>query len=254
MSYPYFFIKKADVTGNEIIVKEGLNHLINVLRIRKSDYVEVSDNNKYRYRTEVTGVSRSGVTLLIRERIKIFRRLPHIVLFQCILKKNAMEIAIQKTVEIGIDRIVPVFSSRVITDSKKIENKIKRWQKIAGESSKQCKRDFICKISPSVNIYNIEASEFDVFYIPYESYAEVKNKEINYPGRLGSIDSKISSAKSIGYIIGPEGGFEEREVSFFKKSGAIAVNFGKKILRSETASVYFLSVVDYILSIKAKND
>ncbi len=252
MSYPYFFIKKDGVTGNEIIVKEELNHLINVLRIRKGDRVEVSDNNKYRYRTEVTGVNRSKVTLLIRERIKIFRILPQIVLFQCILKKNAMEIAIQKTVEIGIDRIVPVFSSRVIVNNKKIENKIKRWQKIAEESSKQCKRDFICKISPSVNIYNVEAPEFDVFYIPYEVYDRVKNKEINYPDILGSTGSKISSAKSIGYIIGPEGGFEEKEVSFFKKSGAIAVNFGKKILRSETASVYFLSIVDYILGNKSK--
>jgi len=264
MSYPYFFITKDNVNGNEITVKgEDLNHLVNVLRARRGDLVEVSDNSRYRYRTEILKICNSEVVLAVKKRMEIIRKVPYLVLFQCVLKKNAMEIVIQKTTEIGIDRIIPVFSSRVVPDSKKIKSKIKRWKRIAVESSKQCKRDFICEVSSPMDIFDIKVPKFSIFYLPYEgnkkSDGAVKSEfeEMDNSGNFYNLSDNMSDsfkeigdAESIGYAVGPEGGFEEGEVSFLENRGAVVINFGKNILRSETASIYFLSILDYILKLK----
>ena len=265
MSYPYFFITKDNINGSKIIVDgEELNHLANVLRARKGDLVEVSDNNSYRYKTEILDIYNSKAILMVKERIKIATKVPCIVLFQCVLKKNAMEIVIQKTTEIGIDRIVPIFSSRVVPDSKKTKNKVERWKRIAKQSSKQCKRDFICEVSPPMDIFDIKVSKFNVSYLPYEGNKKSDgigkskfNKIINlgnfynFSDNISDNSRKINDIGSIGYIVGPEGGFENEEVSFLENKGAVVINFGKNILRSETASVYFLSVLDYVLQAKA---
>jgi len=251
MTYPYFFIKPDNVTGDKITIKgEDLNHLKDVLRAKKGDLVEVSDNNKYRYKTEILSINKSEAILTVKERKKIRSTIPKLTLFQCILKKNAMEFAIQKTTEIGIDEIVPVFSRRVVMDKRKVKNKVARWQKIAEQSSKQCKRDFISKILTPVNIFDIEVSRYDVFYFPYELYTENSNKR-NYPGDLSNftkskdIYNVNNIVNNIGYIIGPEGGFEEEEAEFLESRGVIEVSLGKNILRSETSAIYFLSVLDY---------
>ena len=264
MSYPYFFITKDNVDGNEITVRgEELNHLVNVLRARRGDLVEVSDSSKYRYRTEVLDICNSEVILDVKKRIEIIRKVPCLVLFQCVLKKNAMEIVIQKTTEIGVDRIIPIFSSRVVPDSKKIKSKIERWERIAVESSKQCKRDFICEVSSPIDIFDIKVPKFNIFYLPYEGnkksdgirkseFEEMDNSGnfYNLSDNVSDSFKEINDAESIGYIIGPEGGFEEKEVSFLESRGAVVISFGKNILRSETASIYFLSVLDYMLQLK----
>ena len=125
MTYPYFFTSSDNIKENSIVITgNDFNHLVNVLRVRTGDYVEISDNNRYRYMAEVTSIGKSEVRLKINKKIEIFRSKTGIVLFQCILKREAMELAIQKTAEIGIESIIPVFSERVILDKEKIKNKV----------------------------------------------------------------------------------------------------------------------------------
>lgn len=177
MSYPYFFVKPKNIKKNKIIINgEDLNHLKNVLRIKEKDLVEVSDNNRYRYKAMVSDIKSSEAVLEIKEKKVILKREPKLTLFQCILKKNAMEFAVQKATEIGIDKIKPVFSSRVILDRDKVKNKVYRWQKIAEQASKQSKRDFISKVYKPVDISDIELSEYDIFYLPTEIYVEGEAK------------------------------------------------------------------------------
>ena len=265
MSYPYFFIKTENVDGSRISVKgNDFNHLANVLRVKKGDVIDLSDSHKFRYKAEVVKIDRAEALLSVKEKYEIFKPFPRIILFQCILKKNAMEIAIQKTAEIGISSIVPIFSRRVIIDKKRLDNKIGRWGVIAMQASKQCKRDFICKVESPIDIFSINISKFDIFYLPYERIEKKKSEGIDILGRLSDYFKKITSSKvgsdsggsdssnrhitgSIGYIIGPEGGFEEEEVNFLKRNKAAVVYLGKNILRSETAAIYFLSVLDYSL-------
>ena len=161
---------------------------------------------------------------------RITRRSPQLVLFQCILKKNSMEFIIQKSTEIGVDMIVPVVSGRVIPDSRKVSEKINRWQKISDSASKQSKRDYKCKVLSPENIYSIVVSRFDLFYVPSE-------KSTCDDGNLLETLKGSLNASSIGFIIGPEGGFEDSEVSFLKKNGFISVSLGDTTLRAETAAI-----------------
>ncbi len=241
MSYPYFFVDPGFIDENEIKIKgEDLNHLRNVLRARVGDEVHISDNEHFRYRTEVSGIGRAEIALVIKDKKQIIKKSPQIILFQCVLKKNSMEFVIQKSTEIGVHKIVPVISERVVSDVKKVSGKIKRWQKISDGASKQCKRDFKCEVAPAQDIYSIGVSEYDLFYVPYERSAN-DNKSL--------IDSRksISSASKVAFLIGPEGGFGDGEVNSLRQKGATEIKLGKNIYRSETAAIYFLSVLDYLI-------
>ena len=235
MSYPYFFIDTGSIDDNRIKIREEeLNHLVNVLRSRIGDTVYVSDNASYKYKTEIVDINKYEATLLIKNKEKITGKTPIITLFQCVLKKNSMEFVIQKSTEIGVDKIIPVISERVIVDKIKVAGKLERWQKISDQASRQSMRDFKCKILPPENIYDIKVSGYDLFYIPYEKCHD--SKEL----------AGIGNVSSIGYIIGPEGGFEAGEFKFLKDKKAMEIKFEKSIYRSETAAIYFLSVLDYL--------
>ncbi|MBE3035964.1 MAG: 16S rRNA (uracil(1498)-N(3))-methyltransferase [Candidatus Atribacteria bacterium] len=246
MTYPYFFTSSDNIKENSIVITgNDFNHLVNVLRVRTGDYVEISDNNRYRYMAEVTSIGKSEVGLKINKKIEIIRGKTGILLFQCILKREAMELAIQKTAEIGIESIIPVFSERVILDKEKIKNKVLRWQLIAEQASKQCKSDFICKVLPPANIAEIDPSAYETFFIPYES-PSIENKD-NFNAIEKYVFTNKKNKGRIAYLIGPEGGFDEKEIEMLSGKGSILINFGKNILRAETASIYFLSILDYLI-------
>ncbi len=244
MSHPYFFINSDYIKGNEIkIIGYDLNHLKNVLRCAAGDVVYISDNDRYKYKTEIINIGKKEVVLSIKDKKEIQRKFPELVLFQCVLKKNSMEFVIQKSTEIGVDRIIPVTSSRTIMDTRKVSSRIERWQKISDGASMQCRRDFKCMIEPPRDIYRIRVPEYGHFFIPYE-------KSTNCNKGIFNKSDALSGVSAIGFIIGPEGGFEEGELNFLKKNGAAEIRLGKNIYRSETAAIYFLSVLDYLIGNK----
>ncbi|MGM0367059.1 MAG: RsmE family RNA methyltransferase [Actinomycetota bacterium] len=238
MSYAFFFVNPNDISGNTIVLRgQDYNHLANALRAKTGDIVEVSDNSSYRYTCRIAEIRQGKAVLEAKKREKIKRISPQITLFQCIIKKNAMEYLIQKATEIGIDKIIPVMSKRVVVD-KKILRKAERWNKIAESASKQSGRSISSKVLAPVSLEDIQPGDYDLFFIPYEQ----KKERNSFADAL-----KHEQARNIGYLIGPEGGFETGEVDLLIKKGAQAVSLGKNILRSETAAIYFLSVMDYLL-------
>ncbi|MBN1298092.1 MAG: 16S rRNA (uracil(1498)-N(3))-methyltransferase [Actinobacteria bacterium] len=254
MSYPYFFLSKNAVKDGFIIIQgNDFEHLVKVLRAKIGETVYISDNAKRRYVTTVSQIEKDSAMLVINTTYEINKSRPFIYLFLCMLKKEAMEAAIQKTAEIGIESITPVISSRAVPelkDERQADKKLARWQQIAVEASKQCKRDFICSINPYVKINDLKISDSSVFFIALEKNARQKTfgKADEKPAFY--LDSrKLKNFESVSYIIGPEGGFEDSEIDSLILKGAIPFNFGKNILRSETAAIYFLSVIDYLIKL-----
>lgn len=280
MSHPYFFISRqnaeqnvgqtaentlntADKEGPEEIELSGkdFHHLVRVLRAVRGDIVELSDNHSSRFITEIAQLEKDRAILTVKEIKKISKKIPEVFLFQSILKKEAMELAIQKTAEIGIDALVPVISSRIVAkiDRNGAGVKVKRWQQIAAEASKQCKRDFECRVLDPVPVKDIDADSYDLFFAPVETTPLLQaadaggNKNISSGIiKIENIDrvfnsSSILRIKKMAYIIGPEGGFEQNEVDMLNSKGVVLINFGSNILRAETAAVYFLSVLDYLI-------
>jgi 16S rRNA (uracil1498-N3)-methyltransferase len=247
MSHPYFFVSPKDVLKDSIYINgDDLNHLKNVLRSKDGDYIEISDNLKYKYTTKISQIRKNRVELSIVSKKEINKKTPETVLFQCILKKNAMEYAIEKATEIGVSKIYPVLSKRVVVEAKKTINKIKRWQKIANEASKQSKRDFLCSVEPVINLMDIRAQDYDFLFLPYEQEKRLANLEDIYK-KWSNKPSQIS------VLIGPEGGFEQTEIDYFNSSNTMILSLGSNILKSQTATVYFLSVLDYFLKTKYPN-
>ena len=243
MSHPYFFISPSQVTGSRIILSDRneLRHLCRVLRCKPGDIVYFSDDKRSVYRAKTLSIDKDEGLFEIEEKNALGKGRFGKILFQCVLKKNAMEFVIQKSVEIGADSIVPVISSRVVPDISDKKNALHRWQNIADEAAKQCKRQSRCLIGESVKIANIDPSSCNLFYVPHEAASAKDGSE------LAAHLASLKPPADIGVLIGPEGGLSEDEISLLETKGAVITGLGKNILRAETASIYFLSVLDFLV-------
>ena len=154
-------------------------------------------------------------------------------LFQGLPKGDKLELIIQKTVELGVAGIIPVEMSRSVVkvEEKKKKAKQARWQAIAESAAKQSKRNLIPEVTEPISYKQAmqKARELDLFLVPYEDAR----------GMAGTRDAlqQIKPGMSVGILIGPEGGFDSREIELAKESGAQVISLGKRILRAETAAV-----------------
>ena len=167
-----------------------------------------------------------------------------ITLFQGLPKQGKMELIIQKAVELGVFQIIPVFTDRsIVTDNGKMGKKIERWQKIADEAVKQCKRGIIPRISDELRFKEMlgKLENFDLILFPYE------NEENRYI--KNSLQSLPKKPQNVAIIIGPEGGFSDPEATALKAIGADCVTLGKTILRTETAGIAAIAMVMYELEL-----
>ncbi len=241
----HFFVTKEQTAGEKIIViGDDVNHMKNVLRMKIGEQVSVSDGSDREYLCHIEKICDDSIELKIEDIFGITSELPcEIVLFQGLPKGDKMELIIQKAVELGAAKIVPVVTNRTIVkwDGKKAKKKIERYNTIAKTAAKQAKRSVIPTVSDVVNFEQAckMASEFDANLIPYENAQgiEASRKAI----------AAIKGKKSVGIFIGPEGGFEEREVKQAMEIGAVSITLGKRILRTETAGMSVLSLLMFLL-------
>jgi 16S rRNA (uracil1498-N3)-methyltransferase len=152
-----------------------------------------------------------------------------------------MELIIQKSVELGVKRIVPVKCTRCVSkiDFANSQKKIERWQKIAFEAAKQSNRGIVPIVTMPVDFEDAILQEKEQLFgiIPYENEQKKNLKKI-----LTDIED---TTNNIGIFVGPEGGFEEAEILFAKENGVIPVSMGPRILRTETAGLALISMVMY---------
>ena len=149
-----------------------------------------------------------------------------------------MELVIQKAVELGAEGVIPVEMNRCVVkiDDKKKKSKVQRWQAISESAAKQSKRTIIPEISEVLSFKQAmeKAKEMDVFIVPYENKDGMKATK--------NALSEIKKGMSVGILIGPEGGFDEKEIEIAESVGGLTVSLGKRILRTETAAITALSM------------
>lgn len=243
-----FFVDKRNVLEDEGIIlidnQDDVKHITKVLRLAEKESVEVCDGDHHDYIGEITSATKSEVKLRIMEKYRskteanIF-----ITLYQGIPKSTKMDMIVQKCTELGINQIVPIMTQRTIVqlkDKKSEEKKVERWQKIADEAAKQCKRGILPTISAPITFQQIlkNMAQYDLVVIPYE-----KEEAMGFK----SIAGRNDDFKKVAIIIGPEGGFEEDEVRAAKDAGAVPITLGPRILRTETAGFVALSILMYEL-------
>ena len=239
-----FFVKTEQINNNDIvIIGDDVNHIINVLRMKKTDKVQICNQDTGdNYNAEIVNYSRNEVECKIISKInETTESNVHITLFQGIPKFEKMELIIQKSVELGANSIIPVNMKRCVVklEGKDEIKKNERWQKIAESAAKQCGRGFIPEVKHLINVKEIcnWINEYDVIIVAYENEKENTLKaELK---KLKATDLKI------GIVIGPEGGFEESDIKLLKESGAKIVTLGDRILRTETVALNVLSIIMY---------
>jgi len=251
---PRFFVNPEQVNGDRIVVEgSDVNHISRVLRMKRGEELSVSDGAGMDYHCIIDSIEEDAVMLSVQSSWESYTELPvRITLFQGLPKADKMELIIQKTVELGVDEIVPVAMSRSIVklDDKKAGKKTSRWQSISESAAKQAGRGIIPTIAEPMTYGNAikYASQMDAILFPYENA-----KGITYTretvDELKKMAAEITGDKPlrIGIFIGPEGGFADDEVDKAKAAGAKIVTLGKRILRTETAGMAMMSILMYEL-------
>lgn len=241
-----FFVKQNQIENNFIkVIGEDVNHITNVLRMRKNDEIQLCNQNTgENYIATITNIFKDCVECEIKEKIeKTTESNVHITLFQGIPKFEKMELIIQKCTEIGVKNIVPVMMERTVVKlaDKVATKKLERWQKIAEIASKQSMRDCIPNVENIIKIKEIDTSKFDIVLVAYE------NEEHNMlKTELNKL--KITGREyNIAIVVGPEGGISGKEINILKEKNAVFVSLGKRILRTETAGLVMLGNIIYEL-------
>lgn len=217
---------KKNIIGQEIIIddKSDCNHIQNVYRLNIGDELRVIDG-EFEYITNIINITKKEIKLQIIEKKEDNYSLNiNIDVALSILKNDKMNLAIQKLTEIGINKIIPTQTDRVVV---KINEKKEKWDVVVKESLKQCKGVKFTKVDPITKLQMINYDLYDKIIYAYEN-SESSQKIHNI------VNEKD---KNILYIIGPEGGISEKEVEFLKNIGAIEISLGKRILRAETAAI-----------------
>ncbi len=234
-----FFVERDQFYNHTVDIKdENFNHIKNVLRMKVDDEIIVScKETGNSFLCKISEIGDNKIVCKIIEERESTEPKVEVTLFQGIPKSDKMELIIQKTVEVGINKVYPVemkFCIGKIKDNKKIT----RWQTIAEAAAKQSKRNIIPTIENPISFKEMAEvlKEYDLALVAYENEEKTNIKEVL---------QQNPDAKKIAIIIGPEGGISKEEVESLVSNGTKEVSLGKRILRTETASISMLSMIMY---------
>lgn len=240
-----FFVDDAQVHEHEIVIEgSDVNHIRNVLRMRIDEHIRISNMSGKAYFCHISQITEDMVIAEIDREDDNGTELDNrIVLFQGLPKGDKMELIIQKAVELGVYKIVPVSMKNCVVklDEKKAAKKVERWQAIAESAAKQSKRTVIPQIDKPLS-YKLaieRAKELDVTLVPYENERGMDATR--------HIMGQLKKEQSIGIIIGPEGGFSPEEIKLADDNGMHRISLGRRILRTETAGLATLAMLVFNL-------
>ncbi|MFD3157589.1 16S rRNA (uracil(1498)-N(3))-methyltransferase [Haloimpatiens sp. FM7330] len=240
-----FFVSAHKIIENKAFIEgEDVKHIYKVLRLSCGEKININNCLGKEYIAEIESINKKQVIANIIEEIKINRESEiNITLFQGLPKASKMDLIVQKSTELGVKEITPIITKRVVVkNGMKDFKKTERWNRIALEACKQCKRSLVPKVNEPIefNLFLEEIKNYDLIVVPYEN-------QQGYGIRKMISDVKSEDVKNIAVVIGPEGGFEEEEISNLKEIGAYIVTLGPRILRTETAGFVCSSLIMYEL-------
>ena len=218
--------------------QEDEHHVLHVMRMKKGDEIEVvSEQKVYLCRIDETNPLIISMIHEIENDVEIKE---DITLLFALTKGDKTDLVLQKATELGVRKVALIQSERTVVkyDNKDIEKKTERFKKIMKEASEQSHRVIVPEFLGIFNLKNLpECVYSDINYVAYEKDASQINDSFN----------GLKKGKSVSILIGPEGGFSEQEIDNVVNHGFIRTSLGKRILRAETAAIYALSVLGFLL-------
>ena len=239
------FLETIEASSGSILLgSDDSRYLSQVLRMKEGDELTVVLKDGIEALCKVDDAGRTNVTLNIISTKKNTSEPPFgITLYQSVSKGERMELTIQKCVELGVTKIVPVFSARCVVKPDKPDRqkaKTQRWQKIALEAARQSGRGIIPEVTEPMLFEQAvkDAASSDVVLFPWEEERAVTLKQA-----LARVPRE--DLKTVAVFIGPEGGYEEKEAQLAREDNAVTVTIGQRILRTETAGAAVLAMLLY---------
>jgi len=220
------------------------HHAIDVLRMNPGDKAVVFNGRGIEATAEIASITRKSITLRKLLHAKSPPLACHITLAQAVPKGKAMDLIVQKAVELGASAISPLLSERTIlqVEDDSAARKQQKWQAVAIEAAKQCGQNWL----PAVHLpvtpkeFFARAAKFDLMLI-----ASLQPDAMHLKKLLAEAAGK--TPKSVLVLVGPEGDFTPAEIALAKSHGCRPITLGPIVLRTETAAIYTLSVLSYEL-------
>ena len=237
---PRVYIPPERITGEQIALQSReARYILAVLRLGPGDEVTVFDGAGNEYRTELTEDDERGMYLAIQEGARPERESPlQITLGQALLKGERMKFVIQKATELGVNRIIPLVTSRTIplVEGERESLRRERWQRIAQEAAKQSSKTMVPEIEAVHELADFLAQSAGARVMLWEGE----------PAPLREVAKKIDAQAGITLLIGPEGGFAEEEVTAAQAQGFLVAGLGQRVLRAETATLSVLTIIQHL--------
>ncbi|MBU9722512.1 MULTISPECIES: 16S rRNA (uracil(1498)-N(3))-methyltransferase [Bacillaceae] len=241
-----YFLSKDHFSGENIyITGEDAKHIRRVMRMEVGYKIVCCDDAGNCFLSEIVDFPQENVKAKILHSEEKQVELPiHVTVAHGLPKADKFELVIQKGTELGATSFVPFEAERSVVkwDRKKAVKKVERWNKIAKEGAEQSHRHVVPEVN-DVSSFNQLLDRFDAFDFVLVAYEEAAKSDEK--SRFYSILSKMKAGEKLLLIVGPEGGFSDREIEKMDERGATICGFGPRILRSETAPLYGLAAISY---------
>lgn len=239
-----FYVTKESIRGNVIsITGREAHHILDVMRLKKFDKVIIFDGTGKEYIGYIKDTLKKSLEVEITEtRKSSINKSPEITLVQSVPKKEKMDYIVEKSTELGVSSIIPILTDRTIVnwDEAKARAAVERWRKIALEASKQCGRTDIPDIGTITEFTDFvrRSKGYDLILIAALSHGSTRLKDA----------LKEFKGDRIAVLIGPEGDFTPGEISAAKESNFKLVTLGPRVLKSDTAGLAVLAILNYELA------
>jgi 16S rRNA (uracil1498-N3)-methyltransferase len=242
---PRFMIRSKDIENDRLIISGNLyHHIKNALRFKINDLIKVIDENKISYQAQIFRVTPTVLeaTITKRESLPSPSSSP-IILALALLKKKKMDAALEKAAELGVSEIFPIISERTVVQplQDRWEHQRSRWEKILIEASQQSEQISSPRLHPPEAFNSFLQREK-----PGPGFIFWENETLSLRQRFSS-HSFLEPNLPIYLIIGPEGGFHQNEIELSQEKGYISVSLGRQKLRSETAVMVAIALIQYEL-------
>lgn len=233
------YVPPPHISEDTISISESeRHHLLNVLRLRADDQIEVFDGVGNCYVASLSDTRTSPLQAKILQHQFHPHSPPYITLFQALPKFDKMDLIVQKTTEIGVNEIAPIICQRSIPQSVVQEKRTVRWQRIANEAAKQCKRPHFAHVFAPQGLKEglPRVDHLDLLILLWEDEKRQGLKKVL---------RNHGDARSVGLFVGPEGGFTDEEADLALQNGCLPATLGDNTLRTETAAIVSVASVMY---------
>ncbi len=244
-----FFIDKSNITKEGLVITgREAHHIRDVVRLKPDDRFIGFYKEGFQYICRIKNINKDKVEAVIERKQKSSLKIPDVTLACAIPKLSKMDYIVQKATELGAKNLIPMQTDRteVKLNEQRAKSKINHWERIAIESSKQCGRDQILKVSEIRKFGEVikNSNRYKTKLIPC-LFDKPPHQNLCRGGKTRPIKSVLSKLQSdsVLILIGPEGDFISSEIELAINAGFIPVSLGPLVLRVDTAAIFALSLV-----------